>query len=314
MRFDPATVLVAGLQVVSFVIRASTTTKQKEGKFHKHFGSSPFVLASQWNDLFEYGLVSGNEANRRGLHSFLVAHYFLWCKPKNADILASGTNICERYARGAPVWNWVEKISQLADIKIVWPERFDDPNAEIFIVSDDGTDFMTWETPTEDNNIDTKAFSQKFNKAAFRYEIAIAIFESRVVWIRGPFRGGKSDKWTFVGNESAADIKFRVEKLGDLEPYDCLEDKIPDGKLAIADSGYSGSSKVSLVNPSEPRELKKFKARVKCRQETYNGRLKKYAILNTIFTYGAKKHRLALLAVATTIQYHMEDGDELFEP
>jgi hypothetical protein len=53
------------------------------------------------------------EKSVKGLKIFFMAHYFLWTYPKNAKILASQFKVCEEYARGKKLWDWVAKISAL---------------------------------------------------------------------------------------------------------------------------------------------------------------------------------------------------------
>jgi hypothetical protein len=40
-------------------------------------------------------------------------------------------------------------------------------------------------------------YSKKFNKAALAYELGIAIYHNKLVWINGPFPAGKNDKKIF---------------------------------------------------------------------------------------------------------------------
>ena len=77
------------------------------------------------------------------------------------------------------------------------------------------------------------------------------IHESKVVWLNGPWRGGKSDLTIFE---------------------ESLVHKIPEGKYIIADSGYSSKKKwmkdkVLLPQPNEAKiypELYNFKCRARC--------------------------------------------------
>ena len=39
--------------------------------------------------------------------------------------------------------------------------------------------------------------SEKFKHAAWKCEIALAVFEAKILWINGPFRGGKHDMTVF---------------------------------------------------------------------------------------------------------------------
>jgi len=138
--------------------------------------------------------------------------------------------------------------------------------------------------------------SHKFKHAALKYEIAISVQQSKVCFFSGPYRGGEHDLEIF---------------------RKALKNKIKDGKKVIADGGYATSRTdermLSLPNPLDSRQLKNFKSRSRLRLETFNGRLKKYEVLNQTFRHGIEKHRLAFEAVLVTCQYVMENGSELFD-
>jgi DDE superfamily endonuclease len=113
--------------------------------------------------------------------------------------------------------------------------------------------------------------------------------ESRIVWMNGPFPAAKPD------------IKIFRE--------DGLKDKIPMGKRAIADNGYRGEPAViSTRNPHEPPASRKFKRRARCRQETFNSRLKNFQILVMPFTHGIPKHKMAFEAVCVICQYQLDES------
>ena len=38
-----------------------------------------------------------------------------------------------------------------------------------------------------------KYYSHKFKQSALNYELAVSVFESKLVWIRGPFPASKHD-------------------------------------------------------------------------------------------------------------------------
>lgn len=77
--------------------------------------------------------------------------------------------------------------------KILWPTNFNSHEAERFIVSVDGTDFKIWEPKHPTFPIDKGYCSHKFNHAAVKYEIVLAVKHSKCVLINGPFRGGMHD-------------------------------------------------------------------------------------------------------------------------
>jgi hypothetical protein len=59
--------------------------------------------------------------------------------------------------------------------------------------------------------------------------------------------------------------------------------------------------------------MKMFKARVKARHETFNARLKGFAVLATSFRHGYENHKRSFLGVCVALQYDLESGHGLFE-
>ncbi len=88
------------------------------------------------------------------------------------------------------------------------------------------------------------------------------------------------------------------------------------GKKAIADRGYKSSQLdeqfLSTPDSMDPAELNNFKSRARIRQETFNGRLKKYESLQQTFRHGERKHKDVLEAVCVIVQYQMDNGSKLF--
>ena len=117
----------------------------------------------------------------------------------------------------------------------------------------------------------------------------------------GGHRGGKHDKTVFT-------------EIGG------LNEKIPAGKLAITDRVYGSKkipgdhAKLSLPNGHDSRELANFKARVRSRHESFNGKLKMWKCMSDTFHHDLKKHKCAFEAVCVIVQYQMDAGEnELFD-
>jgi hypothetical protein len=90
--------------------------------------------------------------------------------------------------------------------------------------------------------------------------------------------------------------------------------RIPTGKRVIGDSGYQGEpEKVSISRDGDDQETKKFKARAKSRQETFNGRLKNFRVTALPFRHGHDKHRKPFVACCLLIQMEIQNGHGLFE-
>lgn len=83
-------------------------------------------------------------------------------------------------------------------------------------------------------------FSHKSNGAGFTYELALSVYENRLVWINGPFFASVHDI-TMFRNEG--------------DPENSLKELIPDGKLAVGDKGgYTGESHGDNPKTTYPRD------------------------------------------------------------
>lgn len=292
MLLSVTDVIYHGIKFVSnsFVYR---NDEQAYVSFRSIYGSSPLDLASMWFDLCNSEILNTKEKNMKGFKRFLMAHYFLWQYPKNAKSFARVFDVCEVYARGRSIWQWVEKIQSLYETTIVWPDELDSPEGAIFTISVDGVDFRTYEKKHPTLPRDTKGYSQKHNHYALKYEIGISLNTSKCVWTNGPFLGGKNDVTIF-----GEGLKQKLAA---------------HGKLGLADRGYPGQVELSLPNTNDPGPLKKFKSRGRARHETFNRRLKCFQCLADTFRHNLDKHKIAFQAVCVIVQYQMDNGAELFE-
>ena len=291
MLLMPSEVLEQGLRFVN--LDRLIGKKSAEVWFRKHYGSGSLDLAEMWYDLnntdIEEAKLDEVEKSMSGFKKFMVAHHFIWTYPKNSYQLASRMGVCECYARGEPLWKWVKKIAALKAKKIVW-DRDDCP--EIFALSIDVTDFQTWEKQHDTYNQDPANCSRKFNHCGVKYEIGLSIFESKIQWINGPYKGSVHDITIF---------------------RDKLKAKMPEGKIGIVDRGYQGEAGLLAVpNDKDPKPLRNFKSRARCRHEALNGRIGKFKCLYEPFRHGWDKHKIALEAVCVAVQYQMDNGAELF--
>jgi hypothetical protein len=191
-------------------------------------------------------------------------------------------------------------IAALKSKKIIWPKRFDEDDSEIFIISVDGTDCAIWEPKHGKLPKDKKFFSKKKNRAGVKYLVAISVYGAQCVFIDGPLEAGRYN-----------DIEaFRKN----------LKGKIRAGKKAVVDGGFppNPNSKKELNMLALPRpgyggkEFQNFKARVRCRHETFNSRLKFYSCLSQLFRHGMDKHGEAFTAICVTVQYEMDNGAPIY--
>jgi len=183
------------------------------------------------------------------------------------------------------VWKYARAIAALHEFKILW-ENFG-PHGTRFIISVDGVHFPIKEPRKLPSS---KWFSHKSHGPALAYEIALSLYVDQIAWFNGPYRAATADITIF---------------------RDGLEARIPDGKLAVGDSGYSSSEKVSIIQENDSEEVRQFKERARARQENINERLKRFDILDNRFRYDAKKHRVVFTAGLVLVQYDIENGRPL---
>ena len=267
--------------------------------FREHYGSSHIVLANIWHDLTVTSIpaarLDDTDNSEKGFKMFLIAYFFLFTYPKNLGLLSSRFLMCKKYCGGKRLWKWVGKIAGLKGAKIGWNDTLDDPRSAKYAISVDGTDIRTWEPKHPTYNIDTKQCSKKHNHAAKKFEIGLSIFQPQCVWISGPHRGGMHD--------------LEIFRMG-------LKHMIGEGKLVIADRGYETQKEDEqmLCTPSllDSKELYSFKSRARLRHETFNGRLNAFRCLADTFRHGESNLEKVFVAVCVTVQYQMDNGEEIF--
>ena len=161
----------------------------------------------------------------------------------------------------------------------------------IFILTVDGVHFRTHESRMKPSS---KKYSHKFSGPGLSYEIGIAIHESRVVSIQGPFDASRSDITTFRNS---------------------LMKEIPKGKRECGNSGCMGApDKILFYCEGHSKEMRRFINCVRARHENFNARIKNFRILAKCFCSNKKEsHKLAFEAACVLIQYDMENGRPLMD-
>lgn len=162
---------------------------------------------------------------------------------------------------------------------------------KILVLTVDGVHFRTREVRKDPSS---SWYSHKHKGPGVTYELGISIWENKLVWINGPFKAGKNDIGMFKSDGG-------------------LEANLPAGKRALGDSAYRASSRTSVKDSLDSRELKKFKNRALARHETFNGRIKCFSALENRWRHSLAKHKIVLEAVCILVQYDMENGFPLFE-
>ena len=297
VEYTEDAIILMGLQMMGYKEERNRVAKStKLRRFRSGFGSDPNVIAKIFRDL---QLAKSRKARIKGkrvcMWRFLVAVNFL----KVYDTEEQRAGNCKLSEKSVRKWSWyyVKKICALKKEKIVWPKNIREGEGIVFVCTVDGAHFRVLEPghPTKPKN--KKWFSHKFEMAGCTYEIAISVFENKVLWINGPFKAGKGDLAMF-GEENG------------------LHSMIPAGKKVIADNVYICQQFKNLVSTSssaDPKELRRLKARAKARHETFNKRMKVFGCLSQTFRHSVKKHKCVFEAVCVICQYQMENGSPLFD-
>ena len=182
----------------------------------------------------------------------------------------------------------------LKAVKITWPDNiFGD---DILAINVDGTHCWIQEPQHPTLSMDSDYFSHKYGKAGLNYELEVSIFESRLVWMNGPFPAGSNDMKVFKKPEGLK-AKLRVV-----------------GKRAIGDGGFSGHPKeINSPNAHDSLEVKTFKGRALKRHKKFNGYTKNFDCLKGRFRHSVDRFKCCFEAVCVICQYQMENGSPLYE-
>ena len=290
----PTTMKFVGLKMVNY--RTKTINRVRDStnirRFVSHFGSTPSVLSKIYADLQSTPIADARVTGRAlNLRHFLIAMHTLKRYPTEEERQAI-FDISPHHGRDV-VWFYLEKIQNLKAAKIKWPSD-EECEGNVWIISVDGTHCWIEEPKHREFSQDTAFYSHKFNKAGLNYELGILLWESRLVWMKGPTRAGSNDVANFVN--------------GGLQ-----EKLLLMNKKAIGDSGYNGhQSTISTPNGSDPRNVAKFKSRALKRHEKFNGRAKSFDCLQGRFRHSVARFATCFEAVCVICQYQMENGKPLY--
>jgi hypothetical protein len=307
MLLTPDEMMTKGLyyEGYDFIAQSKMTRSRKLDEFNAIYGSLPIVLATIWEDLLSSDDASirltAKERTMFGLNAFFRTHVLLYHYP-TARLLAWFFAVSLGLVKGEVLWTWIRKMQALKAIKILWQERWNDPDSEKYIITVDGVHCTINEPKHPEYSKNKKYYSHKNHTAGFNYELGISVYEHKLVWMNGPFPAGRNDVGIFRETDGLK------EKMLSCAP----------GKKAIADQGYRGKD---LVGPGLPVAtsssldsiaLPTFKGRKKARHESFNGRIKKFFCLAQKFRHPIGKHKAAFEAVCVIVQYQMENGRPLF--
>lgn len=265
---------------------ARMSSKPKLTRFRDAYGTWPIVCSKIFDDIQTTNIDAARIEEPRHDY-FLIA--LSWLKNYETESsMASRYDLDEQTIR-IYVKKYVSAIRELKASKIVWQDLATLP--EIIPLTVDGIHCRIQEQHMEPSRL-YKSF--KLNVPAYAYELAILIYQQKVVWVRGPYKGATRDIDIF--NEQ-----------------DGLQSLIPAGKKVLADKGYPGVyDKVSMKNKRiDSSAVYEFKNRSLA--EMFNGRLKNYKILYETFRHRLSFHQVVFEAICVIVQYEMDNGHPLFE-
>ena len=258
-------------------------------RFRSLYGSNPIVYSEIW-EKFQTTTTEAAHIEKKNLVTkyFFMTLYFLKSYPTEHN-LATFFGVDEKTVRR---WTnfYILKIQALKWETIIW--NLDDSDKD-FIISIDGIHCSIEEPKHATKTLDPKYYSHKTNKAGLAYEIALSLYEPKLVSIQGPFPAATSDLSIFQNG---------IMRL------------IPAGKKVIADQGYNGEPHVvSTRNFLDSKQIREFKSRARARHETFNGRLKAFCILKNFFRHKLEKHGPVFEAICVIVQYQLDHGGKLFD-
>ena len=270
--------------------------------FTSDFGASPHVVAVIFSDLQTTDIAAAkiHDATTDDLDHLFFALQFLKVYPTEGQ-RQNKWHQCDRVLRDN-CWDLLLRLQALKATKIVWPTA-----AEIgdntWIGTVDGTHVKTQEPTHPDLPKDPKAFSYKSQAAGESYEIAVLLWESRIIWINGPYPASYHDARIFAMPGGLAQ-KLRAS-----------------GLKMIGDRGYGGNSDtISTMNSRDSPEVSKLKTRARMRQEAVNSKIKTLRVTDSNgfrhrgeHTDGQSKFKICFEAAVVVTQYKMEINEPLFD-
>jgi DDE superfamily endonuclease len=179
---------------------------------------------------------------------------------------------------------------------LTWPDEWLHNNGDIpkFLLVD-GVHCIVREPSPAELSKNPAYFSHKHHHAGVDYEIGLSVFKNQVVWVNGPFPAGENDISIFKNRG--------------------LREMVPEGSWAIAYNGYHGlltNSKIRTSSSLDAEAVRRLKSGAKARHESFNGKLKNFAVVLDRWCHKINKHAIAFKAVCVICQYQMENGSPLW--
>lgn len=282
-----------GLQLVKWTETKINRVKKSTAnrRLRSEYGADPHVCAQIYEDLQTIGDLTVDDPDKSLKHFFMAMHFLK--RHPTEDQRETKWQLSKNTLR--PIcWGMIERIRSLLKHKIGWPsDNFGD---DIWVMSVDGTHLRTEEPGHPEFPKDKSYFSFKHHCAGFDYEIGLALYESKLCWFNGPIKAGENDISIF--QKRGLKAKLLATK-----------------KMVIGDGGYRGyANLISTPNSHDDTdEVYRFKSRARQRHERYNGMLKEFDCLKSLFRHDRDCLQACFEAVAVVVQYKMEMGTPLYE-
>ena len=302
-----AEILEHGLLLLGWTVeqlnRKSKKRHEKQAAwFQAEFGASHHVVAQIFGDLqtTEIPAAQIHCATKLDLDHLLFALHFLKVYPTE-DQRQNRWHFSDRYLRDNG-WDMLLRIQALKATKIKWPTAAEIGD-NIWIGTVDGTHIRTQEPTHPELPKDKQAFSYKNHAAGLSYEIVVSLWESRIIWMNGPFPASTNDATIFA---MPGGLKEKLEGTG---------------RRLIADRGYTGHRDfISTMNSHDSPEVSKLKTRARLRQEGVNSKIKTLKVADSARFHHRGKHvdgqpkfKICFEAAVVVTQYKMEITEPLFD-
>ena len=192
----PDEVLRIGFGIIGDRDSLKRTRMMQIRRFKSLYGSNPIVYSVLWENLQTTDIEEAKitPKNKEDLEKFLMSIYWLKTNDTEAKIVSRFRFKDEKTVRKW-CWFYAKKIQALLPEVVYWPEEWNDENVDLptFLISVDGTHCRVEEPMHPSWSKNPQYYSHKFKKAALNYEIALSVFENRVVWVNGPYPGATND-------------------------------------------------------------------------------------------------------------------------
>jgi hypothetical protein len=270
-------------------IRRNRNQQYLDKKFIGHFGVNSARCAEIWQLLQQHNIMPMGGAPK---HLLFSLHYM---KQYGTEVSMASFFSCDEKTLRKWAWIFIKAMAKLAPIVIRFDARLDHNGKHK--VSVDGTDFKI----EEPSPFDPGWYSFKHNGPGVRYEVALHLRKSLIVWINGPFPCG-----------AFPDDKIFKGKL--------MHRLLPNEKV-ISDAGYKKFpefctfiAKDRTVN-GEPASYKKrhMIGKLLARHETVNKRFKQFNILKNVFRAKLGHHKHVFQAIAAITQLGITSDEPLFD-